>query len=252
MVNKKAQVTIFIILALAIAIVLILLFVGQDRLVTIITGEPPVDQIKNCVREPLEIAIETLSNQGGVLDPKNYYLYEGGKVEYLCYNEEDYKRCIMQKPLLRQSIENELKEYILPITQNCIDGVQSSLQDKGYIVSSKPAEIEIMIIPNTILLDIKSDLRIEKEKTEVYESIKIDVNSELYDLLMITSSITNWEARYGASESLIYMGYYPGLKVESKKRSEGTTIYTLTHRNSLDKFRFATRSVAIPPGIRTE
>ena len=248
-INKKGQLTIFIILALAIALVLILLFVGRDNLISLITGGEPIEQIKSCIEKPLEEAIMALSIQGGSLNPENYYTYERGKVDYLCYAEGDLERCVMQKPLLKQSIEKELKAYISPKVNSCINGVKDSLEDKGYTVSSETPEVEVSIIPNTILLDIKSNLRFSKDTTEFYESISIDFNSKLYHLLMISSSIVNWEARYGGSESLLYMTYYPSLKVEKKKQSEGTTIYTLTDRNTLDKFRFATRSFAIPPGL---
>ena len=100
-----------------------------------------------------------------------------------------------------------------------------------------------------IILKINADLRFEKDKVEVYESINIDINSRLYDLIMVAGSISNWEARYGESESLLYMGYYPQLKVEKKKQFDGTTIYMLTQRNTLDTFKFAIRSVVIPTGL---
>ena len=245
---NKAQVTIFIILALAIILVLLLLFVGRDNLLTIITEAGPVKQIKDCVEKPLEEAIGVISEQGGSLNPENYYLYQGSKITYLCYVEANYEKCVMQKPLLKQSIEKELEDYILPRVKSCIDGVKSSFQDQGYIVDSKEPEIDVSLILNSIVLDINSNLRFEKEKTELYDSIKIDLNSRLYELVMIASSISNWEARYGESESLRYMGFYPKLKVEKKKQSEGTTIYTLTQRDTLDKFRFAVRSIAIPSG----
>jgi len=247
--NKKAQITIFIILAIAIVVVALFLFVGRDGLINLISGKGPVEQIKDCVQKPFEESIETLSGQGGNLEPTNYYLYQGGRVGYLCYTEEPYKRCVMQKPLLKQSIEKELENYIHPLVQSCIDGVKSSLQEDGYTVSSKPVEVDVSLIPNSILLDMNADLRLEKEGSEFYETITLDINSKLYELIMISSSISNWEARYGESESTIYMGYYPWLRVEKKKQSEGTTVYTLTERSSEDKFRFAIRSVAIPPGI---
>jgi hypothetical protein len=247
--NKKGQLAIFIILALAIALVLILLFVGQGNLITLITGGSPIEQIKDCIQEPLEQAIDVVSLQGGSLNPSNYYLYEDKKVEYLCYTEDAYKKCFMQKPLLKQSIEKELETYIKPIAQECINNLKFSLQEKGYLVSSKPIEVKVRLIPNSILLDVKTDLNLEKENKEFYDSIRIDLSSRLYSFVMHSSSISNWEARYGQSETLIYMYYYPFLKVEKKKQSEGTTIYTLTDRNTLDKFRFATRSVAIPVGL---
>jgi len=74
------------------------------------------------------------------------------------------------------------------------------------------------------------------------------LNNNLYELVSIVNSILNWEARYGDSETTIYMNYYHDLKVEKKKQSDGSTIYILTDRNTLDKFQFASRSVAWPPG----
>ena len=246
---NKAQVTLFVILALAIIIVLILLFVGKDKIGTLITSKSPIEQVRECVDEPLERALDIISVQGGSLDPGNYYLYQGNKIEYLCYTEENYKQCVMQKPLLKQSIEKELESYLQPRVKNCINAVKTSLQKKGYSVSSKNPEIDVQLIPNTILVDIKPDLQITKDKTESYKSIKTDYTSQLYSLVMIASSILNWEARYGDSETMNYMLYYPSMKVEKKKQGEGSTVYILTERNSLDKFMFASRSMALPAGI---
>ena len=44
------------------------------------------------------------------------------------------------------------------------------------------------------------------------------------------------------------MNYYHDLNVEKKKQSDGSTIYILTDRNNENKFQFASRSVAWPPG----
>jgi hypothetical protein len=247
--SKCSQVTVFIILAIAIIAILILIFFGGDRITTLITGKTPIDQIRDCVDEPLEIALDLVSSQGGSLSPENYYLYQGNKIEYLCYSEMNYERCVMQKPMLKQSIEKELESYLQPRIKNCINAVKSNLQKKGYSVSSQNPVIDVSLIPNNILIDIQADVQISKDGTESYKSIKTDYNSKLYDLIMITSSILNWEARYGDSETMNYMLYYPSLKVEKKKQSDGTTIYIITDRLSLDKFQFASRSVILPAGI---
>lgn len=248
-INKKSQVTVFIILALAIVVILVLLFLGRDKITSIIAGKTPVEQIKGCMQEPLQTALDKITVQGGSLDPKNYYLYQGNKVEYLCYTEENYVQCVMQKPLLKQSIEKELETYLQPRAKNCIDATKSSLQKKGYTVSSKNPVVKVSLVPENIMVDIDSNLIIEKGSTETYKSIKTDLSSKLYDLVMVSSSILNWEARYGDAETMNYMIYYPSIKVEKKKQSEGTTIYILTDRTSLDKFMFASRSLVIPPGL---
>jgi hypothetical protein len=246
--NKKGQLTVFIILALAIIAVLLLLFLGRDRLTSLISEKTPVEQIKECIQEPLKAALNKVTVQGGSLEPTNYYLYEGNKVEYLCYAEENYAQCIMQKPLLKQSIEKELGDYLQPRAKNCIEATKSSLQKKGYAVSSKNPAVKVSLVPGSILVEIESDLTIQKGSTETYKSIKTDHSSRLYDLVMVASSVLNWEARYGDAETMSYMIYYPSIKAEKKKQSDGTTIYILTDRTTSDKFMFASRSLVIPSG----
>ncbi len=247
--SKRSQVTVFVILAIAIVIVLIVLFVGRDRLFSVFTPESPINQIKTCAQEPVEEAIEILKLQGGSLEPELYYLYQGNKVEYLCYTDANYKNCVMQKPLLKQSIEKEIKSYAEPRIKNCINSVVDELRNKGYVVSMTSPDISFSLVPNNIMIDINTNLQITKDSTESYKSIKTDVSSKLYDMVMIASSISNWEARYGDSETMTYMMYYPSLKVEKKKQGEGTTVYILTDRDSDDKFMFASRSLVIPAGL---
>ena len=247
--NKKAQLTLFIILALAIVIVLVLLFVGRGNLIAIFTPSTPVNQIKECVQEPVQEAVDILNLQGGSLEPSFYYLYEGNKLDYLCYTEESYKTCVMQKPLLKQSIEKQIETYASPRIKNCISSVKANLERKGYQVSIPNPEIEISLLPENIIIEIKSDIRIAKDRTESYKSIKTDMSSSLYEHVMIASSISNWEARYGESEQILYMNYYPDLRVDKKRKGDGTTVYILSNRESEETFMFAIRSAVIAPGI---
>lgn len=247
--NRKAQISVFIILAILIAIVLIVLFVNRGGLTSIIGGESPVNQIEKCMQENAKEGLDILSFQGGSLDPKNYYLYQNNKVEYLCYTTEYYKPCVMQKPLLKQDIEKQLKVYITPKVNGCLEAIKNSFERKGYSFVYKNPEINVQIVPDNIIIDSNLQLTVSKDKTESYKNIKTSISSSLYGFIMTSSSIANWEARYGDSETLSYMLYYPSLKVEKKIRSDGSRIYILTDRNNLDKFMFAMRSMAFPSGV---
>jgi hypothetical protein len=247
--NKRGQLAIFIILALAIIIILILLFVNRGILPSVFASQSPIEQIRQCVDVNVKPSIDILSLQGGFLEPDFYYLYQGNKLEYLCYTEEYSKGCIMQKPFLKQNIENEIKKYIEPKAIDCINSVVGSMQKNGYSVSYKKPEISVSLIPKNIIIEVGLDLRVEKESTESYKSIKTDVSSNLYDMTMVASSIGNWEAAYGDAEIMTYMIYYPSLKVEKKKQGDGTKVYILTDKTSSEKFMFASRSYVIPPGL---
>jgi hypothetical protein len=86
------------------------------------------------------------------------------------------------------------------------------------------------------------------EESINYDSIRVVVDSNIYELVSIANSILNWEATYGDSETTTYMNYYHDLKVEKLKQGEGTTVYILSNRDSGEKFQFASRSVVFPPG----
>lgn len=247
--NKKAQIAIFVILAIALIIIIVLLFVFRQNLTFITSGETPIDQVKKCVREATEQGLTLITTQGGAIEPQNFILYQGNKVDYLCYTEEDYQQCIMQKPLLKQTIEQELEAFTQPKINNCLNSLKSSLQDKGYQVSLDQPTTSIEIFPNNIQISLNSlNLQITKDNTESYPTLKTDINSKLYDLVIIAPSISNWEARYGDSEIMNYMLNYPSLKVEKKPQDDGTNIYILTNTKTQDKFLFASRSMVIPVG----
>ncbi|VVB78247.1 Uncharacterised protein [uncultured archaeon] len=249
--GEKAQLSVFIILAIMIVIVLFFLFRGRSDIGLMLSkSDSPVDKIQKCIRDSAKDATIKIGSQGGSFDPKNYYLYEDNKVDYLCYTEQYYKACIMQKPLLKQSMEQELKKYLDPKIKDCIDSIKGSLENQGYSVDYKNPESTVQLIPNSILIDTAIELKLSKDsKVQSYKNIKTDIGSRLYEFAMTASSISNWEARYGDSETMMYMFYYPTLKVEKKIRDDGTRIYILSDRESGEKFLFAVRSVALPSGI---
>lgn len=247
--SKRSQITIFIILALAIVFVLILLFTGKTNLTAIFSPTTPINQIKGCVQEPVQQAMDILRLQGGSLNPSLYYLYQGNKIEYLCYTEEYYKTCVMQKPLLKQAVEQQIQSYAGQRIKNCISSVKANLERKGYQVTMSSPQVSISLLTGNILVEIISDITIAKEQTESYKSIKTDISSDLYSQVILASSISNWEATYGDAETMSYMVYYPQLKLEKKKQGDGTTVYIITNRDSQEKFMFASRSLVLPSGF---
>lgn len=244
--NKKAQLTIFIIIALVIIAILLILF--YPRLKIIVTGPSAQDYVSDCVEEATEEVLEILTVQGGSLEPENYVLYQGNKVDYACYTNEYYKKCTMQKPFLKQDVEQEIISYIEPRVKACLASLKSELEGRGSSVSLGEVSTDVSIVPNSIVVTVNAPMTITKGETISYNKFRTDIRSQLYDLLMLSSSIANYEARYGDSDSLVYMMYYPDIKVEKKKLGDESTIYILTERTGNEKFMFASRSIAWPPG----
>jgi len=248
--NKKGQITIFIIIAIVIVALGILLYMFYPQIKSTLGIGPqnPSEYIQDCISEDLENSVNKLSLQGGSLTPRHYIAYNGKKIEYLCYTQEYYKTCVMQQPMLKKHIEEEIENAIKNKAKECFNDLKESYRKKGYSVNLRQGDISVELLPKRIAVAFDNSLTLTKEGSEKYDSFKVVLNNNLYELVSIANSILNWEASYGDSETTTYMNYYHDLKVEKKKQSDGTTIYILTDRNNQNKFQFASRSIAWPPG----
>jgi hypothetical protein len=247
--DKKGQLTIFIIIAVLLVIVILLILVNKNQILSVFIKESVPEQIENCIKDSATIGLEMIELQGGAIDPENYILYKGNKIDYTCYNSEYYQKCVMQKPLLKLSIEQELKSYVEERMQQCLNSIKQSYESSGYSVSYKRPIVTIELKPKVMTVNLESDFSISKENTESYKYIKTRIDSDIYEFAILASSISNWEARYGDIETLMFMRYYPDLKVEKKPQIDGSRIYILTKRGKQENFRFAVRSIALPPGV---
>ena len=249
--EKKGQVTIFIIIAIVIVAlgVLLYLFLPQIKVNFGFATDNPSEFIQNCMEDKIENTVKILSSQGGSLNPENYFLYSDEKIEYLCYTNEYYIPCVVQQPLLKQHIENEIKIGIRAESDSCFESLKQSFENQGFSVNLKAGDIKVELLPKIMVVMYNRSLILTKDSTERYEKFDVVLNNNLYELMSIANSILGMETQYGDSETTIYMNYYHDLKVEKKKQTDGTTIYILTDRKTEDKFQFASRSIAWPPGI---
>jgi len=246
--SRKGQVAIFVILGILIAGVLLVVFLPD---IGTIFAEPIPDvELSSCLESNVREAMELTFMRGGSIDPELYYMYNGEPLEYLCYTRDYYSTCVMQKPLLKQSIETEIEAYALPGITNCINDLKVRLRNKGWQIESVGGDkIEVQFIPDNVKVSTNLELKMEKEDSkQAYEKFETTFNSKSYDMIMIASSISNWEATYGDAAPELYMGFYHDLKIEKKKQSEGTTLYILENLNSEEVLQFASRSLAWPPG----
>ena len=248
--SKRSQVTIFIIIGILIILMGVLVYMFYPEIKTTIIPESknPTSFIQSCIEKDIEDVVDKLSSQGGYLEPVNYFLYQDSKIGYLCYTNEYYETCVMQQPLLKKYIEDEIRDAINDKVDACFDSLVQSYEEDNYQVNLQKGDIIVELLPKRIVVTLDSSLSLTKESSENYEKFVVILNNNLYELVSIANSILEWEATYGDAETTLYMDYYHDLKVEKMQQSDGTTIYILTDRNNQNKFQFASRSVAWPPG----
>ncbi|MCF7910327.1 hypothetical protein K9L16_01490 [Candidatus Pacearchaeota archaeon] len=248
--GKRGQVTIFIIIGIMIVIVGVLIYMFYPQIKSTFSTQEtnPEMFIQNCIEDELKENIEIISLQGGNLEPEHFIMYQGEQIEYLCYTEENYKTCIIQQPMLKNHIEEEIKNSIEDSMNFCFEDMKKSYENQGYGVNIRKGNFEINLLPKKIQAIFNTSVSLTKEDTKTYDSISVVVNNNLYELVSIANSILSWETRYGDAETTTYMDYYRDMKIEKLKQSDSSTIYIITDRSDGSKFQFASRSIPWPAG----
>lgn len=246
--NTKSQVTIFVIIAVVIVALALIVYFIYPKIISTTISTSPESYIQNCMEKELENAVNKVSLQGGSISPENYFLYNNEKVDYLIYTSEYYKLGVMQRPMLKQHIESEIKDAIKDKKTECFNSLKENYQGKGYSVELVERDYNVELLPKRIIVTFDYSLTLTKGSTNKYEKLKTVLNNNLYELTTIANSILNSEAIYGETEITTYMDYYPTLKVERLIQTDGTKIFVITDKTTKDKFVFASRSIAWPPG----
>lgn len=248
--NTRGQVTIFIIVAIVIVVAGLLVYFVYPKIKAGagFDSKNPSAFIQTCLEDEIKNNAKIISSQGGSLNPKLNYSYDNSKIEYLCYTNQDYLPCVMQQPMLKQHIEEEIKNSVENQTKTCFNELKANYVKQGENPNLVEGNLNVELLPGKIIFTSGNVLTLSKTGSERYENFKIVLNNNLYELVGIANSILEWEVVYGDADTSSYMNYYPNLKVEKKKQEDGTKVYILTERDTKNKFQFATRSMAWPSG----
>jgi|TARA_Y100000310_G_scaffold267204_1_gene279100 hypothetical protein len=256
--EKKGQVTIFIIVGIILIGIILLFFAFRSGIIEDITKKPeenPEAFLKICMEDKLKEAIKIVGLKGGYPDNELSINFKFGNedyhnITYLCYQQGNYLPCINQKPNFMNDLKEEIKNYISEDIENCFNEVSSLFKDKGYTINSNYEDAVIEIIPKRVFIQTDSEIILTKGgETTRQEDFKIEIPSRLYELSFIIQEIVNQEARFCYAEISGIMLIYPEFSIDKFKTGESTNIYTLIHKKSEEKFRFAIRSCVIPTGM---
>ena len=228
--GKKGQVTIFIIVAIVIVVIGVLIFAFYPK-ITSTTGfnvENPEIFLQDCVEDDLRSLVKDISSHGGVLSPTNPAFYDQTELQYLCHTPNYDKACSRYPAFLVDSFQQEVSEGIKLTIDNCFDSLEESYISRSYSTTLKKSlgKVETNILPNEIKLELLSyELTVAKDSTEKYTSFNILLNSNLYELLGISSDILEDEVNFGEADKTQYMIENSHLKITGPEYSDGTNIY---------------------------
>ena len=252
--ERKGQATIFVIIAILIVAAIAIIYFYFPNVAQIVTGGEftPNSYLKSCVQPTIDESVEVLSKQGGYSDPEGFVLYEGEKVKYLCYSSEYYQTCAIQQPMIKKHFEEEIEARVLDKADSCVRDLKTEYEKQGYSVKVGTVSNDVQIVPGAIKVIFNTDMTVSKDTTRNFDKFEVDIQSEMYDLLLTAQSVVDFEATYGDIEIKDYLSLNPNTKIDKIKLSEGTTVYRLNSAISDERFTFASRSLAWPPGYGLE
>jgi hypothetical protein len=260
--NKKGQVTIFIIIAILIVAICVLIFLYYPKIFGSLTPETknPLTYIQECIGEQIEENIQRITLQGGdyyITNTNAAYFYkdeeddEGNYVRYLCYTNANKINtpCVDQEPFLTKHIENETLNSIKSDIDVCFTRLVKSYERKRYEVELKTGTPRVEILPGVISTNFNRTLILKRgDETSTYRKFEVNLESNLYEILEIAKNILAWETISGESIPEAYTYINPYIKVERRTKDNDVEIYILTDKNTGESFRFAIRSFPIPAG----
>ena len=248
--NKKAQVTIFIIAGIVIVAAFAMFFLIRGGLVPGIGPEVsknPQVFIGDCIEDNMNKNIAKALEQGGFIDPKNYKIYNDKTATYLCEHRGQFQSCINQHPMLLSEISNELKEYIIDDVRDCFLEFENGLEQEGYEIDlGNEMELDLSLGPGNVYLGIKRDITIsQKDETSNFDEVSYVYPSKLYDLASVAVDIVGGESQFCYFEHVGYMNINPSITIDLAKLSDSTKIYMIEHKTTKDKMYLAIRGCAL-------
>lgn len=250
--DKRGQVTIFVILGLIIVVTGIIIYFLISGVPTALTNdliENPKLFIKECVEEDFINLIENISYGGGSLNPEGYKKYNGNKVQLLCATSAPALLCNIQKINLGESIEGELGKEIEGKIDSCFNELNEILEKKGYVVKLDKKEFIVEINAYGVELLSNTSLTISKEESKQFNNFNMEFNSKLYEMVGITEGILSFETIVGDANVYDFMVAYPDYIISKYRANDETKIYIIKNKNTKELFQFASKSVYYPAGM---
>ncbi len=249
-IQKKGQVTLFIVIAIIIvAVILFSYFYLAPRFSEFGDNRPILDK---CIESEIQRQIVDLSLTAGIVNPSFTTMYMDENISIVCYTNQYYTPCVVQYPFLKQTFESSLAKRMEQKIEGCYSSALEDLRARGFDVTGGKMSYNISIDPSMIQVKMKVPTSISNEDSSVvFENFEIVTYSNLYDVLMVANSILQFETSYGDAEISSFMFYYPDLKLEKIRRDDNIKIYTITNTEGI-KYQFASRSYAWPAGYGTD
>lgn len=255
--NRRGQITIFIIIAVLLVAAILLVFVlynNRTSLTEGVTFRETASEYEDCINTYISEADALIFENSGfismpglnyfVLNTAGYYRQEElGEIPYLCYVGINYARCVPQAPLMIDHLEAEIKDYVEPFVQGCFNLLEGNLEDNSYEVDSETSSNFVVEVRNGVILTSVDKVLTQRRagEEERFESFSSRLSSPLYSIGKVVQEIVNQESSWCNSDYVEIMAGNPRIQISKFVDGNNIRIYTVLDTVTKKGWRFAIR-----------
>ncbi len=261
--NKKGQITIFVIIGILLVVSIILFIIFYNKIIPEppkTTTEDPEEYMENCINTPVEESIEKIYKYSGYTSPRKLSInftypldyYKQGTfrdISLLCYSPKDYTPCIMIEPNLIRHLEKEIYEYIENDVKRCYKEYEKELKSKQYDTDfSKSSEVNfsVELMEGKVKIPFEGKIYFNKNEVSKKSDRKVFVyNSKVYDIFILAQEILRQEAKYYNSDYGEIMMMNNWAKITKYQTGDDFKIYTIKDTNTEKETKFAIKNAVL-------
>jgi len=196
--EKRGQVTIFIIVGILIVVGIILVFIFQNDLgITNKGNTNPNAFIENCVHEVVNPMVGSIISTGGVYytgtNKDEFLEINGTSFSILCNTNKTKTTCISSHPLVITEVERIMALNLKSKIDSCFNQYKNkfpNLQVTGGVL-----DFNLKLQKGFISIKIRKPLTIlSGEESTYFENFDTTINSNLFDFLSLANIIVNTES----------------------------------------------------------
>ena len=265
--NKRGQVTVYVIVGIVIvvSIFLIFYFLGdriQKQTETEVVFdesslEPLQDYVGDCITQITDEALDKIGKQGGDISPELYISYNwpeedySSNVAYICYTD-NFNACINYRPFLAKHVEEELESYIINGLRSCID--LERMRQGGFVVSAdlNGMNVDVNIGDYNVITNLDFPITITKGDTSITENrFTKTFDIPLGKLLDVSRDIIDTEIINGVFNADGYLGYSEVVEIYHHKPGDSIIYRIVLTQDRLSNqnyyyFQFAIKNYVSP------
>lgn len=250
--DKKGQVTMFVIVALIIVAVIFVVTLLNKSSVSLREQDfdNPEVYLSTCINERARVILDNMLDNGGLLSTEDKVLYNTREVSYLCKNINNFEPCINQFPLYVTRMEKEFDEAIQTDAEECFSSLLSELEDRNYEISSKgDVNIEAKFKPEVVSISFENEFIMTKSgESKKFSRFDTFVFTKIQSIGFVVNEILTQEAKWCYFSNDGFMILYPEYDIRVYMMEDTTKIYTVKNKKTDEVVEFATRGCALPAG----